>query len=388
MANYKYSYRYNETSDINISSSNVLWASLNYTPLANKQITAIRTKDHTATSIKFVVLDDTYEVLWVSNPVTPVNGIYEITNLNIKFSKDFLLGIVFQGGYLRGKAKTGTLGILNYTSLTYTTVTVGSKFTSYSGTSGNEMLYEIDYVDYSNKFLISSESGKGVSVFIGGYTENLIPKMTSLTAPSGIVTASSGITGGNSAWTAFDKSLNNTDRWIASGTSGWIAYEFSVPVRVDMYSIQSTSQTGSGILEQEAKDWKFEGSNDGIVWSVLDTRSNVTDWTTGGKKDFKFNNSMPYKKYRINITANNGSTFITVSELLMYSSISTVLKTVVIDEANFISHGMDKNNLIDLYSKVDVHSLISKSMESIGSGKVFKQKIDTTKIPIKKASIT
>lgn len=236
----------------------------------------------------------------------------------------------------------------------------------------------------SAKFLISVEDGKGISISGGGYTENLIPKMTGLTTPSGIVTASSATTGSNSAWTAFDKSLANADRWVASGTSGWIAYEFPEPVRVDMYSIQSTTQAGSSYTAQEAKDWTFEGSNDSVNWNVLDTRSNVTDWTAGGMKDFAFNNSVAYKKYRLNITANNGSTFISVAELLMYSSIPKVMKTMGKEESSFLLYGMEKDNSIDMYSKVDAISFVNKSIESLGSGKLFKHPIDRSKHPANK----
>ncbi|MCC3379536.1 hypothetical protein JO375_08435, partial [Paenibacillus sp. UY79] len=70
------------------------------------------------------------------------------------------------------------------------------------------------------------------------------------------------------------------------------------------------------------KDWTFEGSNDGVTWNVLDTQSNITGWVDNTPKKFSFSNSNSYKNYRINITANNGSQYLALSELEMMSKVS------------------------------------------------------------------
>lgn len=57
-------------------------------------------------------------------------------------------------------------------------------------------------------------------------------------------------------------------------------------------------------------------------------------------------------------------------------------------ETSFLEHGMEKGVIIDLEDEFIERKSVVKDHKKIGSGKVFKQKIDTAKIPIKKASIT
>lgn len=59
-----------------------------------------------------------------------------------------------------------------------------------------------------------------------------------------------------------------------------------------------------------------------------------------------------------------------------------------LSESNFLIHGKDKNGEIDMHLMLKHRSYQSTGSNILGSGKVFKQKIDTTKIPIKKATIT
>lgn len=386
MANYKYTYRYDESADINISSSNVLWASLNYVPLANKQITAIRTKDHTATNVKFVILDGTYEVLWVSDPIAPVNGVYETINLNLKFSKDILLGIVFQGGFLRGKTKTGTLGTLNYTSLTYTSIAVGSKFPSYSGGSNNEMLYEIDYVEYFNKFLISS-GDKYYSLRIP-VNKNVIPAMISNTSPSGIARASSEIAN-YEAYKAFNGVVSDlsADAWVG-GTSlktGWLSYQFDSPKMITKYQIVSRG----GQPTNAPKSWTLQASNDGVNWTDIDQRVNITGWVNSTPKEFSLSINAQYSHYKLMVTDIDGGTYLAIGEFMLFENPKVILtETINGDEKDFLTTGMDISQTIDVHAHISDINYLRSDSNSLGSGKIFKQKIDTTKIPIKKASIT
>ncbi|URJ42353.3 hypothetical protein [Paenibacillus polymyxa] len=58
-----------------------------------------------------------------------------------------------------------------------------------------------------------------------------------------------------------------------------------------------------------------------MTWNVLDTQSNITGWVNSTPKKFTFSNS--YKDYRINITGNNGSQYLALSELEMMSKVSS-----------------------------------------------------------------
>ncbi|WP_246238942.1 fibronectin type III domain-containing protein [Paenibacillus anseongensis] len=139
----------------------------------------------------------------------------------------------------------------------------------------------------------------------GLFSENQIPKMTSKTLPSGIVSASSenAIT---PAWLAFDgNSTYDGDGYGGWGTpqkTGWLAYEFPNPKVINKYVMSHSNQW----RETLPKSWTFEGWN-GTAWNVLDSRSNITDWVSYTVKEFTFNNTNSYSKYRINVTENNGS---------------------------------------------------------------------------------
>lgn len=143
-----------------------------------------------------------------------------------------------------------------------------------------------------------------------------IPKMTSNNTPSGIASASSELVTSSSypAWKAFDK-IDDTYPWASSGRTGWLAYEFSSSVIIDKYTI-----VPNFTLNQAPKNWTFEGSNDGVNWKVLDTQTNQVLWTSGVSNTYVFKNINAYKKYRINVTENNGNTYLSISELEMYET--------------------------------------------------------------------
>ncbi|MDP9698869.1 hypothetical protein J2T16_001766 [Paenibacillus intestini] len=57
-------------------------------------------------------------------------------------------------------------------------------------------------------------------------------------------------------------------------------------------------------------------------------------------------------------------------------------------ESVYVNHGMSKNFAIDVNTLRHKKQIIKSTSTLLGSGKVFKQKIDKNNIPIKKASIT
>ncbi|MEK3913486.1 fibronectin type III domain-containing protein [Paenibacillus sp. FSL H7-0331] len=146
------------------------------------------------------------------------------------------------------------------------------------------------------------------------YSENLIPVMTSATTPSGKVTSSSAYSS-TPTWKGFDGNKNyyvNSEKgyeaWGAPTATGWLAYEFPAQKTISKYVISYGKTVANGYNNgMNPKDWTFEGSNNGTNWVVLDTQSNITSWTEDEEKSFVFDNNTPYKIYRINISANNGS---------------------------------------------------------------------------------
>ncbi|OIB04576.1 hypothetical protein AK95_13250 [Paenibacillus sp. LC231] len=140
--------------------------------------------------------------------------------------------------------------------------------------------------------------------------ENAIPIMTSNTTPLGVISASSVYTAGTE-WNAFS---NNGGEWrTATGQiQSWIRYDFPRKIAIGKYTI-----VPSGTANMTTKMWLFEGSNDGVNWTVLDNQNNHTSWTNS--KDFIIPNKVSYSKYRVNIVENNGhAVWAAIRQLMMY----------------------------------------------------------------------
>jgi hypothetical protein len=177
----------------------------------------------------------------------------------------------------------------------------------------------------SNGFTVTIDQNITVDLLTNAATAPgiLTAQMTSNTTPSGIVTASSFFVFGTSydPFRAFDRGSND---WITStgNLTGWIAYEFPSVKTVKKY-IMTPATTGSPT--SVPRDWTFEGWT-GSVWVVLDTVTGNSGTATVARN---ISNTTPYIKYRINITANNGSTNYTgITELFLleandYGSTST-----------------------------------------------------------------
>ncbi|ARU61330.1 hypothetical protein CBW65_10210 [Tumebacillus avium] len=121
---------------------------------------------------------------------------------------------------------------------------------------------------------------------------------------------------------AFDGDTTSGYYWNA-GTkvpSGWLEYTLRTKMPVNKYSLLWQKHTG--YESYMPKDWTFEGWDDAAQqWVVLDSRQDIAGWATGSKREFEFNNSVNYDKYRINISASNNATYVGVGEMEMFSKI-------------------------------------------------------------------
>ncbi len=150
------------------------------------------------------------------------------------------------------------------------------------------------------------------------YSENLVPTMTSNTAPSGEVSASSYhlLNATHLPYLAFNHTLTDTfDSWVTADgfSTGWLCYKFSTKQKIEKYSLLSEIAYAT----RAPKSWTFEGSNDGSTWTVLDSETAISGWSDNVRKTFSFNNSNYYLYYRINISANNGASLLSIGEFEM-----------------------------------------------------------------------
>lgn len=132
-----------------------------------------------------------------------------------------------------------------------------------------------------------------------------VPKMTSDTQPYGICSASSVYNGNqNPAWKAFDgTNTSYSDSWASApefAGNEWIGYEFTSAVMVKY--LVMTNRVTSYIYSP--RDFKLQGSNDGVTWTDLGSYTNTNNGSGAVGKYLTTNGTM-YKKYRIYITSAN-----------------------------------------------------------------------------------
>jgi hypothetical protein len=147
---------------------------------------------------------------------------------------------------------------------------------------------------------------------------DLVPAMTSATAPSGTASASSEFGGaGANCWQAFSLDPGNNGWLTNSASTGWLAYQFVSAQVVKAYEVIGWSADTWNA--RVPVSWTFQGSNDGTTWTTLDTQSSqateMAQWV--GRPYFILSNTTAYTHYRLNITANNGNAYLGVARLKM-----------------------------------------------------------------------
>ena len=138
----------------------------------------------------------------------------------------------------------------------------------------------------------------------------VIPTMTSDTAPSGTMSAHA-VDSGLASYAA-DKNLGSVWTTPSGNQLGWIAYEATTPSVVTKYKIINGGNAARGLVA-----WTFEGWN-GSGWDVLDTQSGQPTDTLQTVRYYTFVNTTAYAKHRINVSANGGNSYTQVAEIQFY----------------------------------------------------------------------
>jgi hypothetical protein len=185
-------------------------------------------------------------------------------------------------------------------------------------------------------------------------TFNVIPNMTSNTAPSGIVSASVSNQYGYDPYQAFKI---NGYGWYGNGSSGWLKYQFTNQKRISFYSISHSSS--QFVLSTMPKNWTFEGSNDGTNWTILDTQNNIT-WVNDEKKKFKINIPDYYLYYRINVSAVNGAGYISISKLEMMEDFTDSSKYK--SSIRLLTGGVTATDIDNEWDQIIVNSTLNNTI--------------------------
>jgi hypothetical protein len=115
-----------------------------------------------------------------------------------------------------------------------------------------------------------------------------------LPAPSAI---DGGYGGDGNPEDVFDK--DEASQWGPGSNAGFVSYAMSGAYTADWYTVQSGPDNDEAADYSMISSWKFQGANDGVTWTTLDTRSSEEGWAPGEKRLFEFNNKTPYAAYRI-----------------------------------------------------------------------------------------
>lgn len=112
---------------------------------------------------------------------------------------------------------------------------------------------------------------------------------------------------------AFDNTKNT--KWLVSSPTGIIQYEFAgtTAYAVNIYTVASAED----VPTRDPKNWLFQGSDDGINWTTLDKRDDITFANRKERQVFPFTNTTAYRRYRLKVTANHGAPLLQISEIQM-----------------------------------------------------------------------
>ncbi|AMR32363.1 hypothetical protein A0256_13500 [Mucilaginibacter sp. PAMC 26640] len=90
----------------------------------------------------------------------------------------------------------------------------------------------------------------------------------------------------------------------------YIQLKFKKAQHITSYSLTSANDAPT----RDPKNWNISGSNDGTTWTVLDTRTGETFSDRGKTNTYDFTTPDTFTYYRLNITANGGSSLFQMAE--------------------------------------------------------------------------
>lgn len=141
----------------------------------------------------------------------------------------------------------------------------------------------------------------------------------------------------------FPKLIDNSvqTKYYRSGrTNLWVQYQSTVAAIVTWYTITSAND----VPGRDPKDWTLAGSNDGVNWTTIDTRTGETFAARLQKKTYLINNNMTaYSYYRLTITANNGQTGTQFAEWELFERRQ---QTITLNEITEMTYGDEPFELV------------------------------------------
>lgn len=258
--------------------------------------------------------------------------------------------------------------------------------TANSGDATYLSINEFQLFEYipDKRFFIQDEIGDKFTASFSDPSLNVVPLMTSDNTPSGRVIYSAFQGYPNYAYAAFN--YTTATGWLGAvnnPTNQWVGYIFDSPKIVGKYTVYPHP----GSLDYAPSIFRFEASNDGVDWTILDRKERVSDWMIGASKTFTISNVDPYTHYRIYVERNtNGNRYIGIGELQMYETYATLISlTRTPNENDFLTKGLQSGRELILDEPFSTKvKFILNERESFGSGKIYRKKINTDRFTVRK----
>jgi hypothetical protein len=141
---------------------------------------------------------------------------------------------------------------------------------------------------------------------------NVQPVVINLMTIAGSISDRYNTTGGEGIAKLVDG--NYSSKYLTSGQQTWMMWKMDRQFIANNYIMVS----GNDAPSRDPKDWKVEGSNDGVNWVTLDERTNMVFESRNMKKTFLMNNTTPYSHYRLNVSSYIGNSLFQLSEWTLY----------------------------------------------------------------------
>ncbi|ELS32847.1 MULTISPECIES: putative Ig domain-containing protein [Pseudanabaena] len=128
------------------------------------------------------------------------------------------------------------------------------------------------------------------------------------------------------AYFAFDGRTNNSNGYAMWHTNGepnpFIQIDLGTSTSISGYSFVSRAD---GEYNQSPRQWVFAGSNDGINFTTLDSKSGQPIWGTGEKRSYALGETDSYRYYKWSLTAQSsiGQSYLCIQEIQLLNSVST-----------------------------------------------------------------
>jgi hypothetical protein len=172
---------------------------------------------------------------------------------------------------------------------------------------------------FTNSFTVAMDTNATVNSLNNSARARDIatPLMTANNAPSPFVAAANN-EGAGAAWNAFNRVYTTSAGWFSNaGPTQWLRFDFGSgsSIVIDGYTIFGTND-----FRRNPNTWQLQGSNDTVSWTTLHSVASSTISAGGTFSISSIGNTIGYRYYRINITANGQLAWgeVGITELELY----------------------------------------------------------------------